>query len=340
MNHDLESHLDLSLLERVRHHANKVTARCPACAEQGQDRKAAHLVIFPSGKFACAAHPGDGEHQRRIFALVGVRQERDRDRASTFDRERRRREWARQRAREQEREQLRHTAQGSLRKLLERHRWDRAEVWEESPQRLDDPAMILDPRHFLATLYPPEEVLWTGAVHQSGPEHARRWRTCAEWQAAGANELGPMVTPALWLPGTVSRAAAQVRETPYVVVDFDGIGGVKPKTPEEREAHVADSLAQIRWLREVLDWRLAAIIATGGKGLHAWFEQPGPEELESLRGAAPVLGIDAGLIGRPEHPCRLPGQKHEGTGKLSELLWLMWRTPLACESPGESPGSQ
>jgi hypothetical protein len=47
-----------------------------------------------------------------------------------------------------------------------------------------------------------------------------------------------------------------------------------------------------------------------------------PAVLQSLRNTATALGIDAGLIGRPEHPCRLPGQCHEKTGGLSRVLWL------------------
>jgi hypothetical protein len=43
--------------------------------------------------------------------------------------------------------------------------------------------------------------------------------------------------------------------------------------------------------------------------------------LQSLHDAA-ALGIDAGLVGRPEHACRLPGQRHEKTGNMSRVLWL------------------
>ena len=78
----------------------------------------------------------------------------------------------------------------------------------------------------------------------------------------------------------------------------------------------------IRWLREALKWRLAAILHTGGKSLHAWFRSPLPQALESMRATAQDLGIDSGLIGRPEHPCRLPGQRHAGTGGQSEVWWL------------------
>jgi hypothetical protein len=73
---DIEAHLDLSLLEKVKQTGGKTIARCPACAEEERDTAGDHLVIYPSGKFGCVAHEKDGEHRRRIFDLVGVKSER------------------------------------------------------------------------------------------------------------------------------------------------------------------------------------------------------------------------------------------------------------------------
>ena len=42
---------------------------CPACREAGTDKSGNHLAVFPSGKFACAVHPGDKAHNRRIVEL-------------------------------------------------------------------------------------------------------------------------------------------------------------------------------------------------------------------------------------------------------------------------------
>lgn len=64
--------LNLNRLEKVVELAGgAVRARCPACAEGGQDRKGEHLRISPEGKFGCCVFPGDREHRKRIFALAG-----------------------------------------------------------------------------------------------------------------------------------------------------------------------------------------------------------------------------------------------------------------------------
>ena len=66
--------LDVVKLEKVRELAGGfVQARCPACAEGGNDRTGEHLRIYPDGRFGCCVHPKDGDHRKRIFALVGVR---------------------------------------------------------------------------------------------------------------------------------------------------------------------------------------------------------------------------------------------------------------------------
>jgi len=66
--------LDVAKLEQVRElPGGSVQARCPACAEGGHDRAGEHLRIYPDGRFGCCVHPKDGEHRKRIFALVGVR---------------------------------------------------------------------------------------------------------------------------------------------------------------------------------------------------------------------------------------------------------------------------
>ena len=70
--------LNLEKLEKVRKLADGgVQARCPACAEGGNDRTGEHLRIQADGRFGCCVHPKDREHRKRIFALAGDRQRQE-----------------------------------------------------------------------------------------------------------------------------------------------------------------------------------------------------------------------------------------------------------------------
>lgn len=66
--------LDRARLEKVRElPGGMMQARCPACAEDGNDRKGEHLRIFANGSYGCCVHPKDKVHNRRIFALAGCK---------------------------------------------------------------------------------------------------------------------------------------------------------------------------------------------------------------------------------------------------------------------------
>jgi hypothetical protein len=63
--------LNIQKLEKVVSLADGACrARCPACAESDGDRTGNHLFIQATGKFGCAANPGDHEHRRRIYSLA------------------------------------------------------------------------------------------------------------------------------------------------------------------------------------------------------------------------------------------------------------------------------
>jgi hypothetical protein len=316
-----KSTIDLPRLEKLRRLANgDVISACPACREIGKDSQGDNLRVFVSGAFHCIAFQNDKEHNSRIFSLVGIKGERVDDPESN-------REWRQRRTKERLEEQrleaISKKATECRDALAARYAWTLADVWENSPQCIDCDLVESDPRHFLASLFPQNATVWTGEVFQSGTSHASRWRTCQQWVESLDHEIiGPMVTPATWKECTVSRTAANVATAPFTVLDFDGHDGIPPNTPEEIEKHISASLAIIYWLRTKMQWQLTALLHTGNKSLHAWFHTPPPEVLISLKPAALALGIDAGLIGRAEHPCRLPGHRHQKTGNLSRVLWL------------------
>lgn len=315
---DTEPSIDLCRLEKLRDRGTKLIARCPACAEQDQDRKGEHFFLFrDSGKWGCVAKPGDREHRQDIFAVVGIKGE-----FSPSSDEKRR--WRKRRIKEVQVKRRQRSLSAKAREyrmaIVDRYRWERGDVWDDSPQRIDCPLVESDPGHFLRSLFPKDDLLWAGEPYESGPAHSDHWKTCHDW--GDSARVGPMTTPAAWKPGSTSRSSSNVLAAPYTVLDFDGMDGTPPTTPEELELHVLASLALIRWMREAQEAELAAILFTGGKSLHAWIKTPNHEALQSIVDVAEALGIDRGLIGHPEHPCRLPGHLHGKTGLLSRVLWL------------------
>ena len=64
--------VDVTKLDQVVLKDGKTVARCPACAARGGDAKGNNLVVFPDGRFGCAAHPSSKSHNRQILDLVGV----------------------------------------------------------------------------------------------------------------------------------------------------------------------------------------------------------------------------------------------------------------------------
>ena len=65
--------LNLTKLNKVVEKNGKIEAQCPACAAAGADSTGNHLVVYPNGKYGCVANPGDDEHTKLIFKLVGQR---------------------------------------------------------------------------------------------------------------------------------------------------------------------------------------------------------------------------------------------------------------------------
>lgn len=65
--------IDLSKLDKCRPHGSGFIARCPACAEIGNDKDGNHLKIDGEGRFCCVVHPGreGAAHRRRIWQLAG-----------------------------------------------------------------------------------------------------------------------------------------------------------------------------------------------------------------------------------------------------------------------------
>ncbi len=309
--------LDLAKLENVRQSAAKLTARCPACHESGGDRAGNHLACWmDTGKFACAAHPGDTVHRQRIWQLAGMAGDRPLPRPPS------RREILRRRASAalaRRSAALADAARQQAARIFTLD-WPEADICRESPVILD--SQEPDWHLLLSRLYPPDALIWIGDPTDSGPGHECHFQTWPDWfESYPGDPPRPMTCPDTFQPGTFSRSAGKVHSSPFLVVEADEAIGRKPATPDERTENIRRNLCLLRWLREELHWQLRAIIHTGGKSCHGWFDRPPPEHIAELKFIAPALGMDASVF-TPAHPVRLPGVRHEKTGQHSRLLYL------------------
>lgn len=198
------------------------------------------------------------------------------------------------------------------------------DLWEASeiriPHDLDEQAHLVA-RH----LFHPDEILWMGKVGDtSKPYHAAHFRPREEWMKE--TRLPPRMAPGVFRPGSYSRCGENITSAPFILIESDDIIGKKPETQEERNENRQQCAALIGFMRERFSLTLRALIDTGGKSLHAWIDQPPPDELEAIQDVAEGLAIDPPVITAFHNPLRLPGCVHEGTKQPARLLYLNPRT--------------
>jgi hypothetical protein len=214
---------------------------------------------------------------------------------------------------EREREQFRALklrAEKSLRLIAAAHACDVSDLWEMSPYRLDGNAA--DEGLLLLRLYRPEDVIWIGEKKESARDDhddawklhcATRFRTAADWSKG--EPTGHHICPNPFKAGVCSRIAANIVETRFLVVESDTLTK-------------SESCAILKWLSKIL-W-LRAVVDTGGKSLHGWFEYPTSAALKELKAILPALKCDGALF-QPAHTCRFPGPMRE-TGRRQHLTYL------------------
>lgn len=240
-------------------------------------------------------------------------------------RERRAREKAAQEATElAQREQ----AAAILPCILEGWGWDTTAMWGDSSASLewhDGPEWKL----FLAGLFRFEDVVWLGDTFHTGkPEHARHFRTVWDWLKLEIPP-GPLICPATFTAGAFSRCEASINARPYVVLEGDAVlpeiaakaaRGEALSEPEKYRNQAACG-AVLHWLNSNTGLELRAVVDSGSKSLHGWFDCPDAGELETLKRLIPALGMDPATL-RPAQPVRLPGVMRPGARRWQRLLFL------------------
>ena len=168
----------------------------------------------------------------------------------------------------------------------------------------------------ISGLYDPEEIIWTGGLYDTGePEHAVNFMTARETLATMSNDQPARISPSTFKAGSYGRTKKNVEQVKYICIEADDYSA-------EPEENLMWNAALIQFLRTVLGMQLRAVIFTGNKSLHAWFDPLPPDDMAELNTLAEGLGIDLATLNNSAAPLRLPHSEHEKTGKRAELLFL------------------
>ncbi len=115
-----------------------------------------------------------------------------------------------------------------------------------------------------------------------------------------------LICPSTFQPGSFQRSNEKIVARRFLVVESD--------TLDKNQVG-----AVFRWLRDGVGMRLAAIIDTAGKSLHAWFDYPEEAVVDELKVMLPVLGCDPKLF-TPSQPVRLPGALRDS--RFQHLVYI------------------
>jgi hypothetical protein len=152
--------------------------------------------------------------------------------------------------------------------------------------------------------------IWIGNERDSGrPMFATHFRTLAEWQKAPPPLNWSFVCGAAFIPGSFSRSAANVKALRTFIVESDALGG-------------ADTYAVAKWVEDNFSLPLLAMVHSGNRSLHCYFEHPGAEWVGLYRPALVEAGFCAASLRSLVQPMRLANQVRANNQMVQHLLWL------------------
>jgi hypothetical protein len=178
--------------------------------------------------------------------------------------------------------------------------WFHASPWDLPQDPNLEQAAIL-------RLFPANDVVWMGEKHHSGEGWAGAFREAGKWLQS-APPWGPLTSPCAFRSGTTSRAKDEVIARRFLVVEGDTL------SLDEQGAILA-------WLQHKILLRLRAIVFSGNRSLHGWFDVPSPEVLAELEVILPAMGCDPAMF-RASQPARMPCWRNPKSGNLSRLWYL------------------
>jgi hypothetical protein len=155
-------------------------------------------------------------------------------------------------------------------------------------------------RLFLRTLFEPEDLLWIGEKHEKAFLLQREW--------LAGRIPGGFICPNAFMPESSARTNANVATRKYMVVESDILT-------------MPESLAVFAVLETEHHLNPRALVFSGKKSLHAWFDWPFGADPEDWKAVLQGYGCDPATV-TASQPVRLPGIVRPDTGKPQNLLLL------------------
>lgn len=205
-------------------------------------------------------------------------------------------------------DQLSIQARTALPGILEKYEWTEAEIRGSNGIEWERASLTDQRRLFLSNLFESDDVVWVGAVWQTGkPKHKGRFMQCEQW--LGMQRIsGEFCSHCTFQPGSFSRSNENVAVRKFLVAESDVL--------------TIDQVGAIfNYMATYHGLNLRAVVSTGGKSLHGWFDWPGDETLDEWEARLKGWNCDPSTM-RPSQPVRLPGVLRTSTQRPQELLYL------------------
>ena len=286
---------------------NKGFCRCPGADLHTNGNNPKDCIIYINGapNVYCQHESCDAVTKETNKKLPFIFGEAERAQAGTIQRWQPSPAYLERKVKAERDEKMRKAAEERLPAILKEHALTYQELSRQSPTSLEgiDDRDIWRP---LLQLFAPEDNVWIGGVYDSGePHHARHFRPAGEWLTSPACP-GSRIVPSTFKAGAFSRSKENIERHKFLVIDNDDLP-------------INDQCAVLSYVRQ---WcRLRAVIFSGNKSLHGYFDIPEQGVLDRLELILPPWGIDSAGF-NPAHPFRMAGCINEKSGRYSDLIYL------------------
>jgi len=150
-------------------------------------------------------------------------------------------------------------------------------------------------------LFDDGDVLWVGDRYDSKPNNLK---VKSEWQKLEPSY--PLICGAVFEPNAQARQNGFVKDHRYFVLECDDV-----LVNLDQQARIISYFSEIMKLR--------AVVFSGNKSLHGYFDHPGEEALKQLKSIMMGFQLDTSLLTKSQ-PSRLPGYVRDGN--LQRLHYL------------------